>query len=76
MVGCGIIERLLTAPSFSGLGHCPLTAAARVRIPLGSRNSPLMTKSRGRILFFRLFSQVAVAAGANLGFLDACCGNE
>ncbi|VXB64833.1 hypothetical protein FRIGORI9N_40020 [Frigoribacterium sp. 9N] len=25
-----------TAPSFSGLGHRPFTAAARVRIPLGS----------------------------------------
>ena len=25
------------APSFSGLGHRPLTAAARVRIPLGSQ---------------------------------------
>ena len=29
----------VTAPSFSGLGHRPFTAAARVRIPLGSRNS-------------------------------------
>jgi hypothetical protein len=29
-------EHRLTAPSFSGLGHRPFTAAARVRIPLGS----------------------------------------
>ena len=34
-LGC-CTARAASAPSFSGLGHRPFTAAARVRIPLGS----------------------------------------
>src|SRR5690606_26743691 len=37
-VGCLDAFRSIPAPSFSGLGLRPFTAATRVRIPLGSRS--------------------------------------
>jgi hypothetical protein len=52
---CGILTEFYKAPSFSGLGHRPLTAAARVQIPLGSQQpgTLLASKVPGFFLPFR-----------------------
>ena len=42
-----------SAPSSRGLGHCPFTAATRVRLPLGSRSSDAPADPSGRCFVSR-----------------------
>ncbi len=39
-----------TAPSYSGLVRCPLTAVTRVRIPLGSHNAKALGSPRAFVI--------------------------